>query len=112
MHVEKYGYVGMLVFTVLASFWLEFVLKVQVLRRIKRLAQSILPPAIFFLTWDAIAVHRNQWSFDADQVVGIYGPFHLPVEEYLFFIIVPLAVIMTLEAVRRVKIQWRVGDEE
>ena len=110
--MEKYGYVGMLVFTVLASSWLEFVLKVRVLRRITRVVRSILPPAIFFLIWDAIAVYRNQWSFDANQVVGIYGPFHLPVEEYLFFIIVPLAAIMTLEAVRRVKIHWKVGDEE
>ncbi|HUW87994.1 MAG TPA: lycopene cyclase domain-containing protein [Candidatus Paceibacterota bacterium] len=110
--MEKYGYVGMLAFTALASFWLEFALKVRVLRRIKQAAQSILPPAIFFLIWDAIAVLRNQWSFDADQVVGIYGPFHLPVEEYLFFIIIPLAAIMTLEAVRKVKIHWKVGDEE
>ncbi len=102
----------MLVFTVLASSWLEFALKVRVLRRITRVVRSILPPAIFFLIWDAIAVYRNQWSFDANQVVGIYGPFHLPVEEYLFFIIVPLAAIMTLEAVRRVKIHWKVGDEE
>lgn len=102
----------MLAFTVLASFWLEFALKVRVLRRIKRVAQSIFPPAIFFLIWDAIAVNRDQWSFDSNQVAGIYGPFHLPLEEYLFFLIVPLAAIMTLEAVRRVKIQWRVGDEE
>ena len=102
----------MLAFTVLASFWLEFALKVRVLRRIKRAVQSILLPAIFFLIWDAIAVSRNQWSFDAKQVLGFYGPFHLPLEEFLFFLVIPLAAIMTLEAVRRVKSHWNVGDEE
>lgn len=101
----------MLVFTAIASFWLELVLKVRVLRRIRRIAMSVTPPALFFLIWDAIAVSRNQWHFDIRQVLGIYGPFHLPIEEYLFFLIVPLAAIMTLEAVRNVKHHWKIGDE-
>lgn len=102
----------MLAFTVLASFWLEHALKVDVLRRTKRATMSILPPALFFLIWDAIAVSRGHWSFDPKQIVGIYGPFHLPLEEFLFFLVIPLAALMTLEAVRKVKSHWIVGDEE
>ena len=112
MHVEKYGYLAMLSFTVVASFWLEFVFKVRVLRRYKRALMSIVPPAIFFLMWDAIAVSFGQWQFDHKQVIGVYGPFHLPIEEYLFFLIVPLAAIMTLEAVQNVKKNWIIGVEE
>lgn len=35
----------------------------------------------------------------------------LPLEEYLFFIFVPLAAILTIEAVRKVNGRWKVGDE-
>jgi len=44
---------AMLIFTVAGSFWLEIFLKIGVLRRIKRVAMSIFPVAIFFLIWDA-----------------------------------------------------------
>ena len=98
--MEKFAYCAMLLFTIAGSFWLEIVLKVGVLRRIKRTFLSILPVAALFLLWDAFAIHSGHWHFDAKQILGIYGPFSIPVEEYLFFIIVPMAAIMTVEAVR------------
>jgi hypothetical protein len=36
-------------------------------------------------------------------MLGIYGPFDIPLEEFLFFIIVPLAAILTIEGVTTVK---------
>ena len=108
----KFGYVAMLTFTVVGSFWLEIVLKIRVLKRIKRALMSIIPIAILFLIWDAYAVASGHWKFDPDQVLGIYGPFGIPLEEYLFFIIVPMAAIMTIEGVRSVKKHWIVGDEQ
>ena len=90
----------MLAFTVIGSFWLEFIFKVGVLRRAKRATLSIFPVAIIFLIWDYYAVHSGHWFFDKKQVVGIYGPAGVPLEEFLFFIIVPLAGLMTIEAVR------------
>ena len=89
----------MLGFTVIGSFWLEVIFKVGVLRRIKRVALSIGPTAVLFLIWDYYAVTSGHWFFDKDQVVGIYGPSGIPLEEFLFFIIVPLAALMTIEAV-------------
>jgi lycopene cyclase domain-containing protein len=107
----KWGYVAMLAFTVVGSFWLEVAFKVEVLRRAVRAFASILPIAATFLIWDAWAVHHRDWYFDIKQILGIYGPFRIPLEEYLFFIVVPLAAIMTLEAVRKVKPHWQIGDE-
>ena len=108
----KFGYVAMLTFTVFGSFWLEIALKVRVLKRIKRVLMSIIPVAILFLIWDAYAVANGHWKFDQEQILGIYGPFEIPLEEYLFFIIVPMAAIMTIEGVRSVKKHWIVGDEK
>jgi lycopene cyclase domain-containing protein len=108
----NWGYIAMLAFTVAGSFWLEIAFKVRVLRRVRRWVQSILPIAALFILWDALAIHHHDWYFDKRQILGIYGPFQIPLEEYLFFLVIPLAGIMTLEAVRRVRSTWLIGDEK
>ena len=97
----------MLLFVICGSFWLEIVLKVGVLRRIKRAALSIAPVSLLFLIWDAYAIKQGHWFFDREQTLGIYGPFNIPLEEYLFFMIIPMAAIFTIEGVTKVKPHWR-----
>ena len=101
----------MLVFTLCGSIWLEVFLKVGVIRRFKRVLLSILPTALLFIIWDAYAINRGHWHFDSKQILGIFGPFEIPLEEFMFFLIVPLAALLTIEAVRTVKKNWIVGDE-
>ena len=104
----KFGYLAMIGFTVFGSIWLEFVLKVNVLKRYKRAIKAILPVSLIFIVWDAYAIHQGHWRFDKNQILGIFGPFGIPLEEYLFFTVVPLAAILTIEAVRTVKKHWQV----
>jgi lycopene cyclase domain-containing protein len=106
--VLKFGYLAMIGFTVFGSIWLEFVLKVNVLKRYKRAIKAILPVSLIFIVWDAYAIHQGHWRFDENQILGIFGPFGIPLEEYLFFTVVPLAAILTIEAVRTVKKHWQV----
>ncbi len=101
--MNHYGYVAMLTFTVVGSFWLEIFLKVGVLKQVRRLSLSIAPVALGFLLWDAIAIHRHNWWFDPAQILGIFGPFHIPLEEYLFFLVIPIAAVLTIEAVNKVR---------
>lgn len=110
--MRHWGYMAMLIFTVLGSFWLEIFLKVGVLRRVRRMVLSIAPVALAFIGWDAYAISRHHWRFDSSQILQVYGPFHIPLEEYLFFLVVPIAAIMTLEAVRRRRPEWLIGDEK
>jgi lycopene cyclase domain-containing protein len=109
--MDRYGYLVMILFTIFGSFWLEIVLKTRVLARLRRAMIAILPVSSIFLIWDFYAVSRDHWDFDADQTLGINGPFEIPLEEFLFFLVVPLAALLTLEAVRNVKRKWVVGDE-
>jgi lycopene cyclase domain-containing protein len=106
--VKNFGYMAMILFTIAGSFWLEIILKVAVLKQILRLIKAITPVALLFIAWDAYAIRSGHWSFDSTQVLGIFGAFCIPLEEYLFFIFVPIAAIMTIEAVRKVKPEWRV----
>ena len=98
----------MITFVILGSFWLEIGLKVRVLARIKALLFAIAPIAFLYIAWDAYAIRSGHWKFDKTQILGVYGPFCIPLEEYLFFIVVPIAAIMTIEAVRIVKKDWPV----
>ena len=97
----------MIAFTVIGSFWLEIIFKVGVLRRWKRAFSSILPVSALFIIWDAYAINQGHWFFDRDQILGIFGPFGIPLEEYLFFIVVPMAALLTIEAVTTVKPHWK-----
>ena len=107
-----FSYMAVIAFIIVGSFWLEIVLKVRVLARIKRAVFAIAPVAFLFVLWDRYAISHGHWSFDEKQILGIYGPFGIPVEEYLFFFFVPIAAIMSFEAVRSVKKAWIVGDEK
>ena len=72
---------------------------------------SILPAVVIFFAWDVYAVAQGHWWFDADRILGIHLPGSVPLDEVLFFVAIPIAAILTLEAVRSVKPHWVVGDE-
>lgn len=104
--MERFGYIGMLAFTVCGSFWLELILHVGVFRQTRRLALTLLPTASIFVVWDWYAIAHHQWGFDSHQTLNIRGPLAIPLEEYLFFLIVPIAAILTYEAVLKRKPHW------
>jgi lycopene cyclase domain-containing protein len=106
-NMKQWSYMAMLIFTFCGSAWLEIYLKTGVLRRIKRVAISVLPISVLFLAWDAYAISQGHWFFDREQILGIYGPLDIPLEEYLFFMVIPMAAIFTIEGVTTVKPHWR-----
>jgi len=62
----------------------------------KPLAASILIVGISYIVWDAIVTARGDWSFNYDYLSGI-KIVGLPLEEILFFIVVPFACIFIYE---------------
>ena len=104
------SYVGVLVFVLVGSLWLEVFLRTHVLARWPRLLLVMAIVVWPFLLWDAYAIAQGHWWFDTSRILGIYLPGSIPLDELLFFLVIPLASILTLEAVRSVK-GWPVGDE-
>ncbi len=96
----QWSYMAMLGFVVVASFWLEFAFRLRVLRDPKRLLLAILISSPIFVLWDAYAIAQHHWAFGKGLTLGIVGPLGVPLEEYLFFIVVPIAAILTLEGVK------------
>lgn len=104
------SYVGVLIFVLVGSLWLEIFLRTHVLARWRRLLLVMAIVVWPFLLWDAYAIAQGHWWFDTSRILGIYLPGSIPLDELLFFLVIPLASILTLEAVRSVK-GWPVGDE-
>jgi lycopene cyclase domain-containing protein len=95
-------YLAVLAFCLGGALWLEPVLHVGVLRQWRRLLLTVLPVAVVFVLWDLAAVAAGHWSFDPLQVVGVWLPGGLPLEEVLFFLVVPVCAVLGFEAVRTV----------
>lgn len=87
----------------LGTLPLELFLGVRVYRQWRRLALTLAPVLVVFLTWDVLAVRAGQWGFDDGQVLGFVG--ELPVEEVAFFLVIPTCAVLALEAVRRVRLR-------
>jgi len=109
--MERFTYLGVLAFIFIGSAWLEVALRTRVLRRWRRLLLSLAIPFAIFVAWDIWALATGHWSIDPDRTVGWNLFDIIPVEELIFFVVVPLASILSLEAVRSVR-QWPLGDEE
>jgi lycopene cyclase domain-containing protein len=108
--VERFWYFAVLAFIVVGSGWLEFGLRTNVLRRGRRFLLSVLPVLALFLVWDAYAIAQRHWTFDPDHTTGVTVGAGIPVEELVFFLVVPFAAVLTLEAVRSAR-GWSIGDE-
>jgi lycopene cyclase domain-containing protein len=108
--VGRFTYVAVLLGCLGGALWLEPVLRVGVLRRWRRLALTVLPVAAVFALWDAAAIAAGHWTFDPAQVTGVYLPAGLPLDEVLFFLVVPVCAILGFEAVRAV-LRRPAGDE-
>ena len=108
--VGHWSYLAVLAFCVVGTLWLEIVLLTRVVRRWRRLALSVLPVAALFVVWDLYAIGQGHWYFDPALISGVMFPGGLPLDEVLFFLVIPTAAVLTLEAVRSAR-RWQVGDE-
>ena len=93
-----------------AALWLEPVLKVNVFRRGRRLLLTLLPVVTVFVVWDLLAIAAGHWRFDPAQTTGVVLPGGLPLDEVLFFVVVPVCAVLGFEAVRAV-LRRPAGDE-
>ena len=96
--MRSLSYLVVLLACLLATLPLELLRGVRVLRRPVRLLATLLAAGAPFVIWDALATAHRQWWFDPAQTLRprVLG---LPLEELGFFVVIPLAIILTREAV-------------
>jgi lycopene cyclase domain-containing protein len=100
--VDRFQYLIVMGVCVLVTLPLEFVFDARVWRRPRRLALALAPAFAAFVAWDMWATASGTWSFAPEYTVGVTLPGGMAVEELLFFTVVPVCALLTLESVRKV----------
>lgn len=78
---------------------LSFDKKVAFYKNWKYLFIAILIPAIFYIAWDSYFTQIQVWAFNTNYITGL-TLLHLPVEEILFFFIVPYCCVFIYACIR------------
>lgn len=98
--MSKYALV--LIVSGIVPFVLSFYPPLKFWRNLKVLVFSIGVVIIVFGAWDIVATWRGHWYFNPSGVWGM-RIINLPVEEWLFFVVIPFCCIFTWEALKYIK---------
>jgi lycopene cyclase domain-containing protein len=93
-------YLALMAGCLLVTLPLELVLGARVWRQPRRLLATLVPVVVVFVAWDVFAIFRDLWEFNDRYVIGWELPGELPIEELVFFVVIPICGLLTLEAVR------------
>ena len=96
--MDRWQYLLVLAACLVITAPLEF-LGPGVYRYAKRAAAAVVPVAAVFVVWDLIAIAGDVWSYNPQFITGLELPGHMPIEELLFFIVIPLCGLLTYNAV-------------
>lgn len=98
MATGKYTYFILLFLSLLGPLLLSFDKKVHYYKRWKFLFPAILRAAVLFILWDIIFTQAAIWGFNEKYIVG-RQIWHLPVEEWLFFLIIPFSCLFIFDVI-------------
>ncbi len=96
---SKFTYFFILLCSVAGPLALSFDRKVAFWKKWKYFFPALIIPAALYIAWDVWFTHKQVWYFNEFFVTGIYV-FNLPLEEVLFFIVVPYCCVFIYECVR------------
>jgi lycopene cyclase domain-containing protein len=88
---------------------LELVFGARVYRRFKLMVLALLPVVLIFAVWDIVGIVREHWDYNPAYVTGVQLVFAMPLEELVFFLVIPICGLLTYEAVGQVLARVRRG---
>lgn len=94
-----YQYLLLMLGCLVVTLPLEWLLGARVYRRFGVAVLAILPVVVVFSIWDIVGILRNHWTYNPRYVTGLQLPFAMPIEELVFFIVIPICGLLTYEAV-------------
>lgn len=94
-----YTYLFIMLASLAGPLALSFDRKVAFYRQWKSLVLGMLPPALFYILWDMWFTDKSVWWFTDAYITGI-KLYNLPIEEVMFFFIVPYCCVFIYQCVR------------
>jgi lycopene beta-cyclase len=95
-------YMGVLLLAAVFPLSLSFYPPLKFWRNFKALSLTLILTVVIFGAWDIFAVWRGHWNFSSRNIYGV-RIVNLPVEEWLFFLVIPFCCIFTWEALWFIK---------
>jgi len=100
--LDRYQYLILMGLCLLITLPLEVLFGARVWRSPRRLVRAMAVPVAIFVVWDILAVAAENWDYNPRYVTGWRLPGDLPIEELVFFLVIPICSLLTYEAVGRV----------
>lgn len=94
-----FTYFFILAASLLGPLLLSFDKKVAFYKKWKFLFPAMIIPSLLYIIWDIYFTSIGVWSFHENYITGI-KVFNLPLEEILFFFIVPYCCVFVYECIR------------
>ena len=89
-------YLQVLTFSIIIPLIFSFHNKIQFYKKWSAFFKANIIVTIPFLIWDELFTRYSIWGFTEEHLIGIYL-FNLPIEQILFFIIIPYCCVFTYE---------------
>ena len=89
-------YLQILSFSIIIPFIFSFHKKINFYKRWPEFIKANILTSIPFLIWDEVFTAYRIWGFNKEHLEGFYL-LNLPIEEVLFFIIIPYCCVFTYE---------------
>lgn len=105
---KQFTYLFLIVFTIAGPIALSFDKKVAFYKNFKQFAFSAGITSLIYLIWDILFTKSNIWKFN-DVYILKHKLLELPLEEYLFFIVVPYASLFIYECIKNYYPNLKVG---
>jgi len=96
---KQFTYLLLMVITIAGPIGLSFDKKVAFYKNLKPFLISAGIASLIYIIWDIIFTKNNIWKFNDIYILKL-KLFNLPLEEYLFFIIVPYASLFIYECIK------------
>jgi lycopene cyclase domain-containing protein len=96
---SKYLYLGLMIFALSYPLAQSFEWRIHFYKKWKRLFKAIAIMMVIFIPWDVWKTQKGVWWFNDKYILG-WKVWHLPIEEWLFFIIIPFACVFLYEVLK------------
>ncbi len=97
--MEKSLYAFLLLASMAIPLLRSFETRIGFYRKWPALFAGIAVMMLVFIPWDIVFTAHGVWSFNHRYVLGLYL-FGLPLEEWLFFIVIPYCIVFTYEVLK------------
>jgi lycopene cyclase domain-containing protein len=108
--IDRYQYLVLMAACLVVTAPLELMLGARVYRRPRTLLFALAPVVLAFCIWDMVGIVAGHWTYSAQFTTGILLLLGMPLEELVFFVVVPICGLLTYEAVGTMLARQQAGS--